>query len=180
MQQGKNIDTITLKELFRDSTEGSFPILVDIRHEDIVWKDSSNSQENGHLRLINSEVPVVYNTKHYLASHFEFTQPQEDGVKVGDTSISISAVDKRIVEVIRSIKSNPKCIVEAFYTTLKEGEDTVYAFSKLYKYEFMMKSCSWDSVTAQWNLVFDPSMQINIPKDTATLSRCPSITENEK
>lgn len=186
MPQGRNIDSITINEVFKESTDGSFPVLLDIQHEDIIWVDNSQSQENGHLRLINSVTPVKYKgdnaeAKQYLPAHFEFTQPQEDGVKVSNTTITISAVDKRIIEVIRKIKTNPRAFIDAFYARLDESSGTPkYAFSKAYKYEFLMTSCTWDNITAQWNLVFDPAMQINVPKDTATMSRCPSINKSTR
>lgn len=180
MSQGRNINAITLKELFKENTDGSFPILIDIVHEDIVWSDDNPNYSQGHLRLINAETPVKYQNNYYLPSHFEFTPPQEDGVKVSNTTITISAIDKRVVEIIRNIRSNPKAVIEAFYFKIEsEGELPLYKFSKAYKYEFLMAACNWDSITAQWTLVFDPVMQVNVPKDTATASRCPSVMDSK-
>lgn len=166
---GRKIETMTAEELLRPATGGSFPILVDIQHTEIVWTDGSDDQEDGHLRLINANFPVRYSGHYYLPCVFKFTMPSEDGKKVGSTDITISAIDKRIIEIIRSINSKPKAVIEAFFT---KYDSTVY-FSRLYKYEFEMTNCIWDGATAKWTLVFDPTMQLNVPRDLASQARCP-------
>ena len=173
--QEKQIEAITVEELLKPQTDGTIPVLIDIRHEDIVWaentKEYSGDQENGHLRLINANYPVMYNGHKYMPSVFSFTMPSEDGRKVGSTNITISAIDKRIIEIIRSVSTKPKAVIEAFFT--RQGNEVL--FSKLYKYEFEMDSVSWNGVSAKWTLIFDPTMQLNVPRDLATQSRCPSV-----
>lgn len=185
MPQGnKNIDSITLEELFSSSTDGSIPILLDIIHDEITWSDEKDesgkyndlSQEEGHLRLINSTTPVRYNGNKYLPSFFSYAAPSVDGKTVANTSITISAIDQRIVEVIRSIKSKPICIIEAFYTKLSDYE---FMFHKLNHYEFEMSSVTWDESTAKWNLIFDPASQVNVPIDLATKFRAPNAEQEE-
>lgn len=168
----KNIEAVTISELFDRASDGNIPILVDIQHGSIVWEDNKE-QENGHLRLVNNNAKVKYQEKVYYPAYFSFVLPSEDGQKVGNTSVTISAIDQRIIEVIRSINSAPKCVFEAFYTKLS---DTQILFSKLYHYEFLMDSVNWDGITAKWNLVFDSACQLNVPRVLATVNRCPSIT----
>lgn len=178
MPQGREIESATLEELFSETTSGSFPVLMDIRHDALVWSSNKDKdiqdlqQKDGHLRLINSNTAVKYNGERYLPANFSYTLPTEDGAKVSQTSITISAVDRRIVELIRSIKSSPIAVIEAFFT---KPTETSFAFSRLYHYEFKMKDVTWDDVTAKWTLVFDPVMQVNVPKDLGTKSRNPSI-----
>lgn len=170
----KNIDSMTIEELYSQDTASSIPILLTIRHGGIVWTDNSGAQENGFLRLINSNVPVIYEDKKYLPANFIFELPSEDGKKVGDTKISISAIDQRIIEVIRSIDSNPIAEITAVFQYISETEIT---FKKLYNYRFEMQSVEWNGVSAQWKLMFDPAMNVNIPADLATSIRCPSAYE---
>lgn len=169
----KNIQTTTLAELFDRASDGNIPVLVDIQHEGIIWADDEPEQENGHLRLVNNNAKVKYNGKTYYPAYFSFRLPSEDGQKVGNTSVTISAIDQRVIELIRSIGSMPRCVFEAFYSRIN---GTQIAFSRLYHYEFLMDSVVWDGVTAKWNLVFDPAMQLNVPRDLATVNRCPSVT----
>lgn len=178
----KNFEQATIEELLAEKTDGSFPVLIDIQHDEIVWAENTSSytgdQENGHLRLINANYSVMYKgdsleAHRYLPCAFTFTLPEENGKKVGTTSIQISAIDKRIIEVIRSVSTKPKAVIEAFFVR----NDNSITFSKLYKYQFEMDSVSWDGVSAKWNLVFDPTMQLNIPRDLATQTRCPAVVE---
>ena len=174
MPQGRNIESTTLEELFASSTSGSLPILIDIRHDALKWEDPGIEQEDKHMRLINAPTAVRYNGKKYLPAVFSYTLPSEDGTKVGTSAITISAIDRRVVEVIRSIKTYPIAVIEAFFT---KPDDNTFAFSRLYHYEFQMKDVTWDDSTAKWNLVFDPVMQMNVPKDLGTKSRNPSVKE---
>ena len=173
----KKIESITIEELMRPNTDGSIPVLIDVQHKDISWAENTanyaGEQENGHLRLINANYPVRYNGHKYMPSVFSFTMPSEDGVKVSSTTITISAVDRRVIEIIRSVKTKPRAIIEAFFVK----DDNIVTFSKLYKYEFEMSSVSWDGISAKWNLEFDPVMQLNIPRDLATSARCPAVND---
>ena len=169
---GKNIESTTLEELFSQDTDGHIPILLDIEHEDVCCDERSNGeQEDGHLRLINNSVPGRYEGKKYIPCYFSFEVPSEDGQKVGDTSITISAIDQRIIEIIRSIKSKPTATVIAAFAKIN---DTKIMFSKLYHYRFEMSNANWDGITAKWNLTFDPMMKQNVPVDKATAQRCPA------
>ena len=101
---------------------------------------------------------------------FDFTRPSEDGKKIGNATISISALDQRIIEIIREIKDDePVAVIEAFF--MKEGND--FLFSKLYHYDFLMKSVDWSDISANFELIFDNTMQQNVPKDLGTIFRCP-------
>ena len=179
----KIFDSITVDELFSTHTSGSFPVLIDIQSDDIVWADNDGEtvgdQENGHLRLINANYSVMYkgdNDKahRYMPCSFTFSMPEENGKKVGSTSISISAIDQRIIEVIRLVENKPIAVIEAFFAK----KDNTITFAKLYKYVFEMSGVTWDGVTAKWNLTFDPAMQLNVPRDLATKSRCPAVVDN--
>lgn len=174
MPQGKNIESIALEELFSQNSDGNIPILLDIEHEDIVWDKDTFGQFNGHLRLVNNNVAVMYEGKKYLPSSFSFEIPGEDGATVASTNITISAIDQRIIEVIRSISSKPKANIVAAFTSI---DDTKIIFSKLFHYTFEMSNCTWDGVTARWTLTFDPAMLQNIPVDKASAARCPAAYE---
>lgn len=169
----KKIESATIAELLRPDTDGSIPVLLDIYHKDIEWGDLDNEQEAGHLRLINANYSVKYNGHSYMSSVFTFSPPQEDGKKVGNANITISAIDKRIIEIIRSVSSKPVATIEAFFVK----NDNEVSFSRLFNYEFEMTSVSWDGISAKWNLVFDPVSILNIPRDLATQARCPAVVK---
>lgn len=169
-----NIDSMTLEELFAQDTDASIPILLTIHHEEIIWADKTYEQEDCYLRLINTNIPVIFEGKKYLPAHFSFELPSQDGKKVGDTKITISAIDQRVIEIIRSINSNPTAEISAVFQKINDSE---IIFKKLYHYKFEMQSVDWNGISAQWKLIFDPAMNVNIPADLATAQRCPAAYE---
>lgn len=176
MGQGKTINSITIKELFDQNTSGLIPLLADIQHDHIKWGPNDMEQEDGHLRIINDAASVKYQDKRYMPSYFAFTLPQEDGKKIGNSTITISSIDKRIVEIIRSINSVPPVLVINAAFAKKDFDGKVgFTFYDLGEYRFKMTNCRWDSTTAQWDLVFDTTMQLNVPVDIGTIYRSPSV-----
>lgn len=169
----KTVEVATIEELFSSSTDGSIPVLLDIEHQDIIWQDADLEQDNGHLRLINAPYSVRYEGKKYLPSYFEFSMPSEDGKTISSTSVTISAIDQRIISVIRSVNDKPTVTFHAFFTK----KDNLITFSKLFKYKFQMDSVSWNGISAKWNLIFDPTMQLQVPRDVGTSLRCPGVAE---
>lgn len=170
----KTISSMTLVELFGSSTDGHIPVLIDITHDALVL---GNGQENGHLRLINSTAAVKYKSHQYIPCFFEFTPPNEDGKKINNASISISAIDQSIVQVIRGLRTPPIAIIENFFSRIDNDR---FLFSKLGHYEFAMTSVQWDEKTAKWTLVFDPVSQTTVPRALGTKTRCPSICEQSQ
>lgn len=178
MEQGKRINVIALKELFNENTSGVLPVLADIQHDHIKWGDNTHEQEDGHLRIVNDMAAVRYKGKKYMPANFTFTLPSEDGKKISNTSITVSSIDKRMIEIIRSINSNPPVLImHALFGKQEIEGKTGYTFHELSEYKFSMTNCSWDGVTARWDLVFDTVMQTNIPVDIGTVYRNPAVNK---
>lgn len=170
----KNINVLTLEELYGSSLEGNIPILLTIKHDAISWDTNNEDYEEGVLRLIGSNTAVRYKGKKYFPCHFDFTPPSEDGQKVANTSLSISAIDRTIIEVVRKLRSNPIADIDCFYTKIS---DTEFVFSKLYQYTFEMSDVTWDEKLLKWSLIFDPVSQSNVPRALGTIQRCPGVNE---
>lgn len=168
------IETATLEELFSNEQTGCVPVLMDIKHDRLVWQDDSLGQENGHFRVINDTRGVKFGGKTYLPMSFSFEAPSEDGKSVGSASVTISAIDRRIIEIIRMIDTPPTCEIEAYYE--KIGENKI-KFTKLFGYKMKMSSVVYDKMTAKWNLSYSGALALNIPRDTGTAIRCPAATE---
>ena len=166
-----NIEAATSEELFKQDTDGCIPLLVDITDDNIIWNSPDSLDENGHLRLVYGNIPMIYEGKKYRPANFSFEPPSEDGVKVGSASVTISAIDQRVTEIIETIESSPHLTVIAAYSKMGDEE---FVFSKLYHYEFTMGSVQWDGITAKWNLTYDSAMEQNCPVDMATEARCPA------
>ena len=181
----RDINSVTFQEAAQKNSAMYLPVLLDIRHPEIVWKDTGDAgMQNGHMRVVNDISAVKYKGDDsipytYFPCTFNLKLPQEDGKKKANASITISSVDSRIIEVIRSVTENLKCRVVAFYTKVKrEDGRTVYAFTKTSGKEFDMGSVSWDGLTAQWELDPDPIMDLSFPRDKVSNFRAPGATDD--
>lgn len=170
----KNIEAATLEELYAQNTDGFLPILVEIQDDNIIWQTKDAYDEDGYLRLVSGNIPVMFEGKKYRPAVFVFEPPSEDGKKVGNTNITISAVDRKVVEIIEQIETKPNVRIVAAYCKTNDEE---IIFSKIYHYNFTMGSVQWDGVTAKWQLTFDTAMEQNAPVDLATEARCPAAYE---
>ena len=175
----RTIQTVAVEELWKQNTDGHIPVLLEVFNPDIKWNDSSMEQENMYLRVINDSNPVVYKGKRYLPAFFEFTPPEENGKTVGQASITISSIDSRVVQLLRSIELQCKVTVNAVFAKRKEGNDKdVYRFYPLDNLVAQLPSASYNKVTAQLNLAFKDVLKLNVPRDKATKNQLPSVNPN--
>ncbi len=171
---GKNIQTIAMEEIWKQNTDGHIPVLLEIYNPDIKWNDGSLEQENMYLRVIDDTNPVIYHEKKYLPCRFEYTPPEEDGKKIGQASITLSAIDSRVVQMLRSIEL--QCEITVMASFVKHG--TQYRFLPLDQLKGKIPSANYNRTTAQLNFVFKDVLQLNIPRDVATKNLLPSVESN--
>lgn len=175
----KKIEVAALEELWKQNTNGHLPVLLEIFNPDLKWNDNSYEQENMYLRVIDDSNPVVYKGKRYLPCCFSYTPPEEDGKTIGQSSISISALDSRIVQMLRSIELPCEVTVMAMFAKRQnENGNTTYKFIPLDNLKTKMLSASYNATTAQFNLTFKDVLKLNVPRDVATKDLLPSVTTN--
>ncbi len=167
----RNIHALALEELWKQDIDGYLPVLFEIYNPDIKWDDDSLEQENMYLRIINDSNPVWYKGKKYIPCHFEFTPPSEDGKSLGAATASISAIDNRVVQLLRSIQVQCEVNVVAAFAKA----DTTYRFLPMENYKFEMQSATYNATTATFNLINRNVMKLNVPRDIATKNRLPSV-----
>lgn len=197
MEPQRRLESSTFEDLAQKNTPGFLPVLIDIKHQGIVWNYPESTdeevlkyrQQDGHLRLINDVRGVMYkgndsSIHYYEPCSFKVKLGKEDGKTKSNASITISCVDARIIEIIRSIEEDLTCRVVGMYTKVAAGEDSEtgetkynYAFSKLYGKEFEMSSVTYGLTSAQWELNPDSIMELNIPRDMGSAFRLPSVNE---
>lgn len=201
----KQLSSAVLSELWGENTDGFMPVLIDVYNPDIVWNDTRvenekyaklvQEQEDGHLRLINDtqavkkrEVVVKKNEdgtvtresviRTYLPSSFSFNPPSYNGKSVGTASIQMSAIDKRITQILRSIKIPCEVTVTScFAKEISEKGEEIYRFYDLENLKFYAESASVDGVTATLSLTSDKIYQTQVPIDIATSDRVPGIVK---
>lgn len=171
-----NINVLTMQDLSMENVDGFFPILIDIYNPDISWSNDETNifkQENSHIRLICDDQKVIYNNKVYIPCSFSFQPPETDGGKIGNATISITALDYRIRKVLRSIGVVSELnIISAFKKVEKENTGKfVYKFVPIKSAKFSMSSATVNRTTATFTLTFDRSLSQSVPYDLATQER---------
>lgn len=175
----KNIQTVAMEELWKQNTDGHLPVLLEIFNPDIKWEDGSLEQENMYLRVIDDSNPVVYRGKKYIPARFDFTPPEENGKTIGAASINLSAIDTRVVQMLRSIELQCEVTVMAMFAKLVTQQGTLtYQFVPLDNLRARMPSASYNRITAQLNLTYKDVLKLNVPRDKATKNQLPSVNPN--
>ncbi len=170
----KKIQTIAMEEIWKSRSDGYLPVLIDIYNPDIKWNDDSLGQEACHFRAISDTNAAVYKGKKFLPCSFNVKVPEEDGEKLGTATITISTIDTRITQVLRSIDMKCEVTIEAFFA--KQG--TKIKYLPLDSLKATIPSANYNRSTATLQLVFKDALQINIPAEVATKDKLPSILES--
>lgn len=175
----KNIHTVALEELWKQDTDGHIPVLLEIFNPDIKWGDSELEQDNMYLRVIDDSNPVVYKGKKYIPAQFQFTPPEENGKNIGQATITLSTIDSRVVQMLRSIELQcDVSVVAMFAKATTEAGKLIYKFYPLDNVKTKMASASYNRTTAQLNLVYKDVLKLNVPRDKATKDQLPSVNAN--
>lgn len=174
----RNINLLTAQELFSQDTDGYLPVLLEVHNPDIKW-ENGYEQENGYLRLISDVNKVKYKGKTWLPCAFDYTPPEKDGAKIGNASITISAIDARVRILLRTIRLKSEISIVAVFAKVKRdeiSENISYKFVPLENVKFSMKSATSNSSSATFTLEVDSSLKQSIPYDIATQDRCPAVS----
>lgn len=169
----KNLQTITMEEIWKSQSDGYLPCLLEIYNPDIKWTDNSLEQENCYLRVISDTNSVVYKGKRYLPSRFNFQMPEENGKQIGSANLSISTIDARVIQILRSIDIPCEITIKAFFA--KKG--SVIKFNPLDSITMIAPSVTYNRLSAQFNLVFKDTLSINVPAEIATKDKLHSVLE---
>lgn len=170
----KTIQTVALEEIWKQNTDGYIPVLLEIYNPDLKWNDNSLEQENMYLRVIDDSNPVIYKGKRYLPCRFEYTPPEEDGKKLGQATINLSAIDTRVVQMLRSIEL--QCEVKVVAAFARNGSE--YRFLPLDYLTAKMPTATYNRITASLSLINKDVLTLNVPRDVATKNTLPSVNQN--
>lgn len=175
----RNIKTVALSEIWKQHSTGSLPVLLEIYNPDIVWNGSSLEQDDMYLRVINDNTKVKYNGDIYLPCQFNIELPEENGSQTEGSSITISNLDSRVMQLLRSVKLICKVtIVASFLKVNMNGSSESYAFYPLSKYEFKMDCAVGNRATISLTLSNNSLLSLNIPRDMATQEQLPSVNSS--
>lgn len=149
------------QQILRTRTQAMFPYLIEVTHKDF-----------GTLRYANSDFDIEYDGQTYKASSFSIDPPDKDGGRIGNASITISAIDQFWIEKIRNTN---KYAHIRFIAAIKYDNAGNAVVEPIEDYEFTLKNASWNEISIQWEMVFDDVMNIVVPCDRATAQKVPAL-----
>lgn len=175
------MDVLTKNDLWNENVDGYLPVLLEIYNPDIVWTEEEKKeykQEDSYIRVISDYNKVRYNGKVWLPCNFAFAKPDKEGTKIGNGTITITALDSRVRKVLKAIKLTSELKVVAMFAKkyLNDDEtDFVYRFTRINSMPLQMNGASKTNVSATFNLVFNDSLGQNVPFEIATQDRTPAV-----
>lgn len=185
----KAIDPVVSEELWKDLTDGHIPSLLELYSPDIVWEfddiehgisvHTGVDQENNYLRVINDSNDVKYRGNKYLACNFKFKGPNEDGVKIGNATITISNLGPEVIKVVDAIKSPCDAKVVASFVKKVEDGHTKVMFRELAHYKFSLEVASVTRTSATFTLNPDSIYPLNIPRDMMDRNQLNSLVQQQ-
>ena len=176
----RNIQAVVLGELAKSYAGGTLPVLIEVYNEELVWGDNSYGQENMYLRVINDSQSVVYGGKRYIPCSFNMEMPEEDGKTIKPCTLTVSAIDSRMAQMLRSTALKSEVTIKACFSKIKketQNGKTVekFAFFPLAKYKFKVASANCTRVTATLTLQVEDVLSLQASRDKATADKFPAL-----
>lgn len=176
----RNIQSFVLSELCKQNIGGTLPVLVEIYNEELYWGDNSYEQENCYLRVVNDSQSVRYGGKRYIPCAFDMELPEEDGKTLKPITLTVSAIDSRMIQLLRSTALKSTVSVKACFakeTTETDGgrTKTRFAFYPLADYKFRVKGANCTRLTATLTLEVEDIMSLQAGRDKATQEKFPAL-----
>lgn len=147
------------KQIARQRTAAKFPYLIKITHP-----------EYPPMLYVNSKTDLQFNGEIYNAASFSIQPPDRDGSKIGDATLTISAIDQVWTEKIRSTQKPAK--IQFIAVIVYEG-NSIVGIEALEENSFTLRGASWNETAITWQMVFDENMAIIVPADKCNAMTCP-------
>ena len=151
----------TARLVSQQRTTARFPYLVKITHPDFAP-----------MLYANAQMDIKYGGEVYNAASFSIQPPDRDGSKIGDATLTISAVDQVWPEKIRSTQKSAKIQFIAVIIYDSDGS-SVAGIEALEENSFTLRGASWNEIAVTWQMAFDENMEIIIPADKCNAMTCP-------
>jgi hypothetical protein len=147
------------KEIARQRTAAKFPFLIEITHP--VYET---------MRYANSSQNISYQGNIYYAASFAINPPDRDGSKIGNATLSISAIDQFWIEKIRETQEPAEL---RFIAVIVYDEGFISGVEPLEENKFTLRAVNWNETVITWTMVFDETMSLVVPSETCNAQTCP-------
>jgi hypothetical protein len=149
-------------EIASQRTAARFPYLIKITHPD--YPD---------MFFANSSQDITYKSDIYNAATFSVQPPDRDGSKIGDATLTMSAIDQVWIEKIRGTQKPAKL---QFIAVIVYDQGSTIGIEPLEENSFTLRAASWNELAITWNMVFDEVQSILIPSDLCNAQTAPGCS----
>jgi hypothetical protein len=150
------------KLLASQRTQAKFPYLIKIDHDD---------DPDFPMYFANSSESITYGGNIYNAASFSIQPPDRDGAKIGDATLTISAIDQFWIQKIRENQKPAKLTFVA--VIVYDGDNGIEGIERLEENSFTLRAASFNELAITWTMVFDENMAIIVPADTCNAMTTP-------
>ena len=124
------------------------------------------------MYICDNNESITYQNTTYEPYFFTFEAPEQTDDTDGTATLTISAVDRQIINIIRSASSNVRPIVEIMAIWIDNDENNQPVFSELSGYIFEVAGAEMDAKSATLTLTVDTLCLFDFPGDEFTSSNC--------
>jgi len=135
------VKTKIQKLLASQEVFAKLPCLIKVTHETY-----------GIMYFANSDKDVVYTGDNYVASRFEVQPPAIEGERIGNATLTISAVDQSWIQKIR-VTQIP-AILE-FVAVIEYDDEGILRIEPLEENYFTLRAANWTEMSISWEMSFD-------------------------
>jgi hypothetical protein len=155
------ISPFSQRQITQQRTAASFPCLLKISHPKYPDMLYTNASEN-----------ITFDGEVYNAATFSIQPPDRDGSKIGDATLTISAIDQVWIEKIRSVQTPAKL---RFIAVIVYREGSIAGIELLEENSFTLRTANWNEISITWSMRFDENMSIVIPAEKCNAQTTPGI-----
>jgi len=139
-----------------------FPYLIRIDHEeDPIFP----------LYFVNSNEPITFDGNIYNAASFSIDPPSRDGDKIGDATLTLSAIDQFWIQKIRAAKKPAKLLFVA--VIVYDKDNGIEGVEPMEEISFTLRVARFNEISVTWTMVFDERMAILVPVDICNAMNTP-------
>lgn len=106
----------------------------------------------GDMCFANSQNDIVYLGNTYLASYFEVQPPAIEGSKIGNATLTITAIDQSWIQKIRGTQIPAEL---QFIAVIEYDDEGVLGIEPLEKNNFTLRAANWTEISISWEMSFD-------------------------
>ena len=145
----RNVSLIARRAMNAQETDQVFLHLLDIDHPDLTEP----------IRVVNNTVAVVSEGNVYQAFPFQVDLPDEKEGQISTARLTIDAVDRSIIQVIRTISEAATISLKII---LADTPDVIEAGP----FDFTLRNVSYDAYRVSGTLVYEDRLDLRIPADS--------------